>query len=114
MIKGIENWSVEKSKSLYGVENWGDGYFSINDSGNVSIYPRGCPGPAVDLLALVEQCKTESKNLPILLRFNDILRHRVMRLCGAFESAMKEANYCLLYTSPSPRDKRQSRMPSSA
>ena len=24
------------------------------------------------------------------------------------------SNYCLLYTSPSPRDKRQSRMPSSA
>ena len=26
----------------------------------------------------------------------------------------EQANYCLLYTSPSPRDKRQSRMPSSA
>ena len=25
-----------------------------------------------------------------------------------------DANFCLLYTSPSPRDKRQSRMPSSA
>ena len=28
--------------------------------------------------------------------------------------AAYEARYCLLYTSPSPRDKRQSRMPSSA
>ena len=27
---------------------------------------------------------------------------------------MKESIHCLLYTSPSPRDKRQSRMPSSA
>ena len=26
----------------------------------------------------------------------------------------RESNICLLYTSPSPRDKRQSRMPSSA
>ena len=31
---------------------------------------------------------------------------------GAYESGGLEA--CLLYTSPSPRDKRQSRMPSSA
>ena len=30
------------------------------------------------------------------------------------EALLKEARSCLLYTSPSPRDKRQSRMPSSA
>ena len=29
-------------------------------------------------------------------------------------TAMAKAGACLLYTSPSPRDKRQSRMPSSA
>ena len=29
-------------------------------------------------------------------------------------SEIAQTNYCLLYTSPSPRDKRQSRMPSSA
>ena len=33
--------------------------------------------------------------------------------CGVVES-VKTASDCLLYTSPSPRDKRQSRMPSSA
>ena len=32
----------------------------------------------------------------------------------AMEKAMQYAYSCLLYTSPSPRDKRQSRMPSSA
>ena len=33
-----------------------------------------------------------------------------------FEESIKKARdrFCLLYTSPSPRDKRQSRMPSSA
>ena len=38
-------------------------------------------------------------------------------LCVAFSAIlplMTVVNYCLLYTSPSPRDKRQSRMPSSA
>ena len=33
--------------------------------------------------------------------------------CG-YDSNSGMSNYCLLYTSPSPRDKRQSRMPSSA
>ena len=31
-----------------------------------------------------------------------------------FFKTTEDANNCLLYTSPSPRDKRQSRMPSSA
>ena len=33
---------------------------------------------------------------------------------AAFDAIVAEAKACLLYTSPSPRDKRQSRMPSSA
>ena len=32
----------------------------------------------------------------------------------SWQYAADLANHCLLYTSPSPRDKRQSRMPSSA
>ena len=39
----------------------------------------------------------------------------VIRALGVIKQACAEANKsCLLYTSPSPRDKRQSRMPSSA
>ena len=33
---------------------------------------------------------------------------------GCTDSSVSEIYICLLYTSPSPRDKRQSRMPSSA
>ena len=32
----------------------------------------------------------------------------------AKEASMENANFCLLYTSPSPRDRTRSRMPSSA
>ena len=38
----------------------------------------------------------------------------VMRVQSALKKAGHSVNVCLLYTSPSPRDKRQSRMPSSA
>ena len=36
------------------------------------------------------------------------------KIVGTTNDYSKTANSCLLYTSPSPRDKRQSRMPSSA
>ena len=35
-------------------------------------------------------------------------------LCNMWKKRNERPNVCLLYTSPSPRDKRQSRMPSSA
>ncbi len=49
----IEKWSIEKSRELYGVENWGDGYFDINESGNISVHPRGRSEKGVDLFDLV-------------------------------------------------------------
>ena len=38
----------------------------------------------------------------------------VTRVVTETETVIEEVEVCLLYTSPSPRDKRQSRMPSSA
>ena len=40
--------------------------------------------------------------------------HCIDDMPGHFYAAQKKGYSCLLYTSPSPRDKRQSRMPSSA
>ena len=40
--------------------------------------------------------------------------HQLVERNISFVSLSALYNYCLLYTSPSPRDKRQSRMPSSA
>ena len=58
-----------------------------------------------DVLATDAQIENAWQNLPQLL--NSIPPEKrdegIMRMC-----------VCLLYTSPSPRDKRQSRMPSSA
>ena len=37
-----------------------------------------------------------------------------IKTCSTFEDTFKQAYNCLLYTSPSPRDRTRSRMPSSA
>ena len=51
-------------------------------------------------------------------QITDVLKARgEVRLVGfgTFKTSIRKASQgCLLYTSPSPRDKRQSRMPSSA
>ena len=55
----------------------------------------------------------QTRNLPAAQLDNTY--RRIGRLLGYLQGPVGEqVNHCLLYTSPSPRDKRQSRMPSSA
>ena len=37
----LQPWSVQDSAELYGLERWGNPYFSINLRGHVSVQPRG-------------------------------------------------------------------------
>lgn len=89
----IAHWSIQSSKNLYGIENWGAGYFDFNDQGNVSITPEGPEGPKIDLHDLVQAVQERDIELPVLFRFNGILRHRVRTIHRAFTNAIKEFNY---------------------
>ena len=66
---------------------------------------------AVDLIAM-EADQTDHPGAPEEVKelMAPLLRRQVWLTCGGTPLAWA----CLLYTSPSPRDKRQSRMPSSA
>lgn len=92
-MKDIESWTIQKSAELYGVPNWGKEYFAINESGNVEVLPHGQEGPRVDLNNLVKSTQEKGIGLPVLFRFNDILRHRVRHLYEAFSSAIRENQY---------------------
>ena len=37
----ITHWNTQRSRTLYGIENWGAGYFDINNDGNISVTPDG-------------------------------------------------------------------------
>ncbi|MFO7609229.1 MAG: biosynthetic arginine decarboxylase [Candidatus Krumholzibacteriia bacterium] len=86
-------WNVAKSIQLYGFDYWGAGYFGVNDQGNAIIRPDGPGGPELDLHELVDQARQRDIRLPILFRFNGILRHRLHTLHGAFGAAMAEYDY---------------------
>ena len=93
----MNTWSVSDSLKLYNIENWGDQYFSINPTGNMTVHPKRGEGPGVDLHAVVEDIKSRNLELPVLIRFQDILRHRVVTLNEAFKKAIQEFGYKGVY-----------------
>jgi arginine decarboxylase len=78
---------------MYAIRNWGAGYFGINDKGNVCVHPGGPATPSFDLKELVDEVRRRGISLPLLIRFTDVLRHRVVHLNEAFRKAISEHNY---------------------
>jgi arginine decarboxylase len=97
----MDKWKTQDALETYGVRHWGKGYFSINKAGHVTVHPGKDPAQAIDLKELVDQLQTRGIQLPILLRFTDILRHRVGEVHDAFKAAMQEfeyhGDYCCVY-----------------
>jgi len=89
----MKTWSVSDSLKLYNIENWGDQYFSINPSGNLTVHPRRGEGAGVDLKSVVEEIRSQGLRMPVLIRFQDIIRHRVVSLNEAFRKTIVEFNY---------------------
>jgi arginine decarboxylase len=86
-------WSIHESAKLYNISQWGAGYFSINEEGHVAVHPTQDPKLRVDLKKMVDELRERDIQLPMLIRFTDILRHRVSRLHGAFAKAIHEHDY---------------------
>ncbi len=89
----MRTWGASDSLKLYNIENWGDQYFSINPTGNLTVHPRRGEGPGIDLMSVVEDVKAQGLNLPVLIRFQDIIRHRVIALNEAFRKSIAEFGY---------------------
>lgn len=75
----------------YGIDRWGESYFSINAKGHVEVKPDRKQGE--DLFDLTKSLVTQGIEAPILIRFNGIIRDRMARLSQAFKSAIEESEY---------------------
>jgi arginine decarboxylase len=89
----MRTWGVSDSLKLYNIESWGDQYFSINPSGNLTVHPKRGEGPGIDLMSVIEDIKSQNLGMPVLIRFQDIIRHRVVALNEAFRKSIAEFNY---------------------
>src|SRR5690606_29458900 len=92
-VQEMSNWSPEKSAELYGINNWGNGYFRVNGNGNVSVTPMGSEGPSVDLHELTQDLLDRGIRVPIMIRFPDIIKSRVELLNGCFQKAFADHGY---------------------
>lgn len=86
-------WTPEKSAELYGINNWGNGYFRTNSNGNISVTPMGANGPSVDLYELTQDLLDRGIRVPIMIRFPDIIRSRVELLNSCFQKAFADHGY---------------------
>lgn len=88
----FENWSAADSAELYGINEWGAGYFSVNEQGDILISPY--PGKAsANLHDIVEGIRERGMNMPVLLRISNILDSQIRLLHSCFRDAIQSAGY---------------------
>jgi arginine decarboxylase len=90
-------WTPADSQDLYNIRGWGNNYFSVNGRGNLGVHPNGPAGPSIDLKELVDEVRERGIGLPLLIRFSEIIKSRVVELNEAFGRAMSEYGYQGVY-----------------
>src|SRR5213080_3013477 len=90
---GSRPWDIQSARSLYNIDRWGAKYFDINEAGHVVATPLQEAGAAVELTDVVEEARVRGLKFPLLIRFQDILRHRVQSINEAFRGSIAEFNY---------------------
>ena len=103
-------WQVLDSEELYNVNRWGKGYFSINGAGHVVVRPDTQPDREIDLYEVVEGLKARDLTTPVVVRFSDILAHRLKNIHGAFAQAIAENDYKNRYAAVFPIKVNQQRL----
>jgi arginine decarboxylase len=99
MIKdAAERWSTNDSSELYEVARWGKGYFSVGRDGNLLVHPTRDVHRSIDMKQLIDRLQLRGLDLPILIRFNGILKDRLREINDAFAQAMRDHDYKGRYT----------------
>ena len=88
----MRKWKTEDSAELYNINSWGKDYFSINPKGNLTVTPKD-GGPEIDICELMDELQAQDIASPVLLRFPDILNHRIEKITKCFERAAEEYHY---------------------
>ncbi len=90
----LQRWSSEDSADLYGVRNWGAGYFDVSADGDMLVKPFGKKSTVtVSIPAIIEGMRDRGLNMPVLLRIENILDTQISTLHESFRSAIKQLGY---------------------
>jgi arginine decarboxylase len=90
----MERWTVEDSTELYQIREWGSGYFSISEKGDVVVTPlRDRKDVSVNLPEIISGIRARGYDMPMLLRFEDILDSQIIQIHESFRSAIAKFDY---------------------
>ena len=89
-----KGWSPAQSAELYGIDDWGHGYFHVSRQGETTVRLNE-EGEEYDisLKEIVDGLADRGTQLPVLLRFRDLLHSRIAELNDSFHKAIKELKY---------------------
>jgi arginine decarboxylase len=90
--KSASSWSAAKSEEHYGFKRWGSGHFGVDDSGFVNVQPLA-DGRCIRIMDVIDEALAMGLKAPMVIRFQDLLRHRVNKINDAFRKAIKEEEY---------------------
>ncbi len=89
----VDSWRPADAAELYRLDAWSDGFFVVNDEGNVAVQPIDDSDIRITIMDVVAEAKKQGITLPLLLRFQDVLRARVQRINIAFRDAIADCGY---------------------
>ncbi len=90
----VDSWTKEHAEKLYGIPNWGADYFSISDKGEVEIIaPIGEAQARVSFVDVIKAMQERDLEMPVLVRIENLLDHRISYLNKAFAKAIEDAGY---------------------
>jgi arginine decarboxylase len=89
----MQEWDIQSAISLYNIDRWSTGYFTVNERGGIQVLPTQNASSSVDLTDVIAAAVERDLTFPLVIRFQDLLRHRVETINRAFQSAIQEANY---------------------
>src|ERR1700737_4537239 len=90
-------WSIEDAAALYMIDRWGAGYFGVNGNGDLAVAPLQDRGTTIPIIDVVREARAQNLQTPLLVRFQDLVRHRVETLNNAFNRAISDLNYHAAY-----------------
>ncbi|HUP48654.1 MAG TPA: biosynthetic arginine decarboxylase [Thermoanaerobaculia bacterium] len=96
-IERQREWTLDDAISLYMIDRWGGGYFGVNEKGELTVAPLQEAGVGIPIVDVLKEAQVLNLSSPVLIRFQDLLRHRVETLNSAFHRAIVEHDYQGVY-----------------
>lgn len=89
----MKEWTKEEAQRTYLFDRWGNGYFDVSPNGHLCVHPNKQNGKGIDLTEVVKEMKEQNIQFPAVIRFQDVLRSRVIELNEVFKKAIEDEEY---------------------